>query len=98
MLPTKKDPEIPVSARYESPKPARPLMFGPNIIGTAGGLQYPDDIFSGSLYRVGTCDKGYERDYGGTVFGLDASLSSSVYGASQTIQPSSMRFLACIKS
>lgn len=70
----------------------------PNIIGTAGGLQYPDDIFSGSLYRVGTCDKGYERDYGGTVFGLDASLSSSVYGASQTIQPSSMRFLACIKS
>ena len=75
-----------------------PVMFGPNIIGTAGGLQYPDDIFSGSLYRVGTCDKGYERDYGGTVFGLDASLSSSVYGASQTIQPSSMRFLACIKS
>lgn len=28
VLPTKKDPEIPVSARYESPKPARPLMFG----------------------------------------------------------------------
>ena len=77
-----------------------PVMFGvePNIIGTAGGLQYPDDNFSGSLYKVGVCDKGYERDYGGTVFGLDASLSSSLYGVSSAVQPASLRFLACIKS
>ena len=80
--------------------PHAPVMFGvePNIIGTAGGLQYPDDNFSGSLYKVGVCDKGYERDYGGTVFGLDASLSSSLYGVSSAVQPASLRFLACIKS
>ena len=37
------------------------------------------------------------QNYVAGVLSLNASLTSSLYGASITVQPASQRFLACIK-
>ena len=101
VLPTKKDPEIPVSARYESPKPARPLMFGrPNISGDAGIFLYYGQGDESFLYQ-GTNGAVNRSGADGNMnyhILFDASRISNIYGSSNVVQPSSSRFLACIKS
>lgn len=58
--------------------------------------------FTGSMYHVSL--KNYPGATGGNDYyngkpgiGIDASRSSSIYKASSTVQPASVRLLACIK-
>ena len=74
-------------------------MFGlPNISGEAPAGEHGGQGYSGALYFVSTT-RG-ESAGGGSVdqlLGLDASKSNPLYGASNTVQPSSLYALACIK-
>ena len=104
VLPTKKDPEIPVSARYESPKPARPLMFGPNITGYFGRLTgtrgVDEGTFSGAFALNGASNLshgGQDSATNARNSDFDASRCSVIYGETETVQPSALRGLACIK-
>lgn len=80
-----------------------PMMFGPNITGETVDMlmwNYKQASFSGALSRAG---KGHDSCgmQGGSYFDLlcfDASDSQSMYGSSNTVQPSSVRFFACIKT
>ena len=77
--------------------PEDPVMFGPNITGSAPGSQGGSG-YSGALYRNGTT-QAYNAG-GGTTddwLTLDASRSDGTYGASSTVQPSSVRVLLLIK-
>jgi hypothetical protein len=63
------------------------------LLTSAAAVQGAFHLASEFIYSSGV-----QPSSGKTIrLGFDASLSSSVYGASQTIQPSAMRFLACIK-
>lgn len=78
----------------------------PNITGSSSrttdqGLLASSAAVQGAFHLASefSYPSGVQPSSGKTIrLGFDASLSSSVYGASQTIQPSSIRFLACIKS
>lgn len=89
-----------------------PQLFGkvPNILGAGVGLatnnnsEYDYSHWSGSLTPIGLAWGGYERatdqtnrDFG-TQFDFFASRSSSIYGASDTVQPQSIRALVLIRS
>ena len=75
----------------------------PNITGETVDMlmwNYKQASFSGALSRAG---KGHDSCgmQGGSYFDLlcfDASDSQSMYGSSNTVQPSSVRFFACIKT
>lgn len=82
----------------------------PNILGAGVGLatnnnsEYDYSHWSGSLTPIGLAWGGYERatdqtnrDFG-TQFDFFASRSSSIYGASDTVQPQSIRALVLIRS
>ena len=73
----------------------------PNITGTfhySTGSDYPS---TGAIYEIGdqhrdgvhTSNAGYPVQKG-----LNASLVSSIYGQAETVQPSALRTLACIKT
>ena len=86
--------------------PMLPVMFGPNITGAiastnALGVGNGDPSQSGALSMVyvdqwwsgfGEAAGKYLRS-----ISFDASGSSATYGASATVQPKSLRALACIK-
>ena len=104
LLPTKKAPEIPVLARFASPKPSLPVMFGaPNISGSfeeyginVSGYNPPTAPFSYGE-EEGTWVEGQNAGGHHDVF-FNAQTVSSIYGASVVVQPASLRFLPCIKS
>ena len=86
---------------------AYPVMFGaaPNITGYANvGWQWDSVALSGGVLSLNedtsvTHDVGYANgpDTMRRV-SLDASDASNLYGSSQTVQPSSVRLLPCIKT
>lgn len=77
-----------------------PVMFGPNITGKVKnvGLNFSETESVGSTWGTkedwwgGSNDDNYK-----TTLNFDASRSSSVYGESSIVQPSSVRLLPCIK-
>ena len=94
-------PEVHQAMRLLFPIP--PVMFGlPNITGTAcssGGSWGSGSKFSGALYVTNgdLIDSGQEGGRNAAQINFDASRSSSIYSASNTVQPASLRYLACIK-
>lgn len=81
-------------------------MFGPNIIGeiasTNGlGVGNGNSSMSGALSMVYVDQRwaGFEDAAGKYLrsISFDASGSSATYGASSTVQPASLRYLACVK-
>lgn len=90
---------VPTMPRYPFEKP--PLMFGPNIIGTANGIfGLTGTEIAGAITKeiTGRNLAGYNgsgAQYGEILF--DASLSSSVFGTAETVQPPTLLGLACIK-
>lgn len=77
-----------------------PVMFGPNITGTVTGLDYGSGGWTSGAFNV-------LKLYPGTTISSEscagqssfmASRSSSVYGSSTTVQPSSGRSMILIKS
>lgn len=80
-------------------------MFGPNISGEGDwvyGGYASKGKFTGAMYHVSlqnSCGATGGEDYylGKPGIGIDASRSSSIYKASSTVQPASVRLLACIK-
>ena len=84
-----------------------PLMFGPNISGATAARDLTNaynglDVYqSGAFFwnqknSKGSLAGGVHTDAGGTL-NLNASMSDDTYGASETVQPSSVRLLPCIK-
>ena len=76
-----------------------PLMFGPNIIGTVPSGMFksasaPSGCFTRETTPQGHFDGG---SYDGRQLDMNASLVSSIYGDVSTVQPASLRGLACIK-
>ena len=71
----------------------------PNIIGSTGsnGGLTSDAHSNGCLTEQWGTNKFDPGSYTQKCMGIDASLSSSCYGKSSTIQPSSLRVLPCIK-
>ena len=82
-----------------------PVMFGPNISGEGDwvfGGYASTGTFTGSMYHVSLqnlpgATGGNDYYNGKPGIGIDASRSSSIYKASSTVQPASVRLLACIK-
>ena len=76
-----------------------PMMFGlPNIIGAIRPYSSPGgDIEGAFLSEPGNSTASRGSGSGINIL-LDASSSSSIYGASNVVQPASQRFLACIKT
>ena len=84
-------------------------MF-PNIVGTGVGLctnnagEFFYTNWSQALFPEGVAWSGYDRHPDrtnrdcGTNFHLDASRSSSAYGASDTNQPASIRLLVLVRA
>lgn len=109
LLPTKKAPEIPVLARFASPKPSLPMMFGPNIIGHSELDTTVDGnslifLASGAFSREVVQASGGYAAYQSVLtvqrhgnFDFDASNSNAIFGKSSVVQPSSIRLLPCIK-
>lgn len=80
------------------------MMFGPNIsggftVGDRGFHPNPDPTGPFESFKEGVSkfptQLSAEADANG--FSFDAAMSSSFYGASSIVQPSSLRSLACIK-
>lgn len=73
----------------------------PNITGGAGYFNsLVNYIWSGALYKKSEkttqdCNSGGAMTY---EIGLDASLSSAIYGKSNTVQPPALTLLPCIKA
>ena len=77
-----------------------PMMLGPNIMGSWNHGSWPDwakpegsftESFNSSQSNSGTY-------YQGSKMTFSPSRSSSLYGKSSSVQPSSVRLLLCIKS
>lgn len=99
LLPTKKAPEIPVLARFASPKPSLPVMFGaPNISGFVANLA-GDLGGTGPFVNQQNAGTGWgpEDSRGNTRQFFDAAIAHYLYGASNTVQPAAMLAIACIK-
>ena len=81
----------------ESPPWKSPVMFGPNITGTKSGLVYQDHVPTGAFY-IGD-GMTYIDGISPVLRFVDfsAKRSNSLYGASSTVQPPSIRLLPCIK-
>ena len=84
----------------------RPLCSdAPNISGEGDwvfGGYASTGTFTGSMYHVSLqnlpgATGGNDYYNGKPGIGIDASRSSSIYKASSTVQPASVRLLACIK-
>ena len=78
------------------------MMLGqsPNITGgiTLSHLSSYNASGSITLANGGAANYGTSESSRAAKIGLEASLSSFVYGLSTTVQPASVKFLACIKS
>lgn len=75
----------------------------PNITGTTGyTVTANDDTTTGALSKGSQSTQGCPCVAGGpgkfTVLGFDASKSNNIYGSSNTVQPSSVTLLPCIKA
>lgn len=85
----------------DEPKVTRDV--GPNITGSIDGNGWPESgltlVCEGAFFAT---KNGSTQGRGGgnrnKIFEMDASLCSNTYGASSTVQPSSLRVLVCIKS
>lgn len=97
---------VAIKSLHATPKGLiEPLMFGPNISGEGDwvyGGYASKGKFTGAMYHVSlqnSCGATGGEDYylGKPGIGIDASRSSSIYKASSTVQPASVRLLACIK-
>lgn len=76
-----------------------PVMFGPNITGEFVASAYVPVGTQNGAFRVGKIvDCPNKDNNGGHLFYFDASDSDSTYGATQTVQPASLRLILCIKS
>lgn len=74
-----------------------PVMFGPNISGRPGQTQANADV-SGAFYTTGSQIRGdFDADGNRIQVAMSASRSSSVFGSSDCVQPSSLRLIHCIK-
>ena len=75
-----------------------PIMFGPNITGEFVASAYVPVGTQNGAFRVGPIKDCPNKDNnGGHLFYFDASDSDSTYGATQTVQPPSIRLVQCIK-
>ena len=74
-----------------------PVMFGPNISGSFVAV-YKGNEVSGAFSGNGTGRSKSGTDWDGQKINLSASSSSGVYDKSSTVQPSSLRALAIIKT
>lgn len=75
-----------------------PVMFGPNITGEFVASAYVTVGTQKGAFRVGKITDCPNKDNdGGHLFYFDASDSDSTYGATQTVQPPSIRLVQCIK-
>ena len=77
-------------------------MFGPNIIGYLGNMLTEESNVSGA-FRI---ESSWENNLRGDTSGhseegenlaFEANRSSSVFGASTTVQPAALQMLPCIK-
>lgn len=85
----------------QSYAPSRPLMFGPNITGSTGSVVgYSGQSASGAFARSDAGDATLQPGRLVTTASISfkASDSSSKYGGASSVQPPSLRLLACIKS
>ena len=79
------------------------LGYGPNITGSIDGNGWPESgltlVCEGAFFAT---KNGSTQGRGGgnrnKIFEMDASLCSNTYGASSTVQPSSLRVLVCVKT
>ena len=98
--------QLPFSASLKAPVPlthdavTAPVMFGPpNITGEFVASAYVPVGTQNGAFRVGEfVDCPNKDNNGGHFFYFDASDSDSTYGATQTVQPASLRLILCIKS
>ena len=97
--------QLPFSASLKAPVPLThdavtvPVMFGPNITGEFVASAYVPVGTQNGAFRVGKIvDCPNKDNNGGHLFYFDASDSDSTYGATQTVQPASLRLILCIKS
>lgn len=83
-----------------------PLMFGPNITGTTsnqritwiGSVEGESALsFASSKENSDIAIDNGRWEYQRSVLTFDASKANAIYGATSMVQPSAMRFLACIK-
>lgn len=78
-------------------------MLGPNIIGFLGNMLTEDPTVSGAFHIESSWgnnlmgDTSGEEEEGENI-SLEANRSSSVFGASTTVQPAALQMLPCIKS
>ena len=71
----------------------------PNITGEFVASAYVPVGTQNGAFRVGKIvDCPNKDNNGGHLFYFDASDSDSTYGATQTVQPASLRLILCIKS
>lgn len=78
-----------------------PVMFGPNITGSTGSVVgYSGQSASGAFSRSDAGDATLQPGRLVTTASISfkASDSSSKYGGASSVQPPSLRLLACIKS
>ena len=68
----------------------------PNITGGHYGIEQTNNV-SGCFYNGPTSVGSGSADYDNHMIMMDASRSSSAYGASETVQPKSVKLLPCIK-
>lgn len=89
------------------PKPGVPVMLGapPNITGhvQSGYCAVVDggNTPVGALYLdtpANIIARGNENSNQRRGLGIDASLSSTIFGGSETVQPTALKFLPCIKT
>lgn len=96
--------QLPFSTSLKAPVPLThdavtvPVMFGPNITGEFVASAYVPVGTQNGAFRVGPIKDCPNKDNnGGHLFYFDASDSDSTYGATQTVQPPSIRLVQCIK-
>lgn len=82
-----------------------PVMFGPNISGVDNpyGIEILDgySVLSGAFFsdsgNLQTMARGHSTGSQVGRITFDASRSAGIYGAATTVQPASVRVLACVK-
>ena len=89
-------PSLPASG--DRPAPAvLPVMLGPNITGQLAPYDSTAEAYTGAFSFVGTSNGVTSNWREISRGGIDASRSSSLYGASATVQPPALELLPCIK-
>ena len=87
-----------VPGTSERPRAAWQIRV-PNITGEFVASAYVPAGTQNGAFRVGKIvDCPNKDNNGGHLFYFDASDSDSTYGATQTVQPASLRLILCIKS